>query len=104
MNSPTRLAQRVGFGPELQSYQAFSTCYKDTGLWGVYFVVDRGHHASDDFIHNVTEEWCVCVCVYKVSHDLLRKHLCISVTEDEVQRGKNLLKTQLMLALDGTTP
>jgi hypothetical protein len=33
-----------------------------------------------------------------------RMHLCTSVSEDEVQRGKNLLKTQLMLALDGTTP
>jgi processing peptidase subunit beta len=28
----------------------------------------------------------------------------MSVSEEEVARGKNLLKTQLMLALDGTTP
>jgi processing peptidase subunit beta len=63
INSPSRLAQRVGFGPELQSYQAFSTCYKDTGLWGVYFVIDRDAHASNDFVKNVTTEWFVYVFV-----------------------------------------
>ena len=56
MNSPTRLAQKVGWGgPELQNYQAFSTCYKDTGLWGVYFVCEGT--AVQDFTFNLQSEW-----------------------------------------------
>ena len=23
------------------SFQSFNTCYKDTGLWGIYFVTDK---------------------------------------------------------------
>jgi hypothetical protein len=57
MNSPSRLAQNVGWGPEMQSYQSFSTCYKDTGLWGVYFVCDG--MAVEDFTKHVQEEWFV---------------------------------------------
>ena len=35
---------------------------------------------------------------------LFRMRLCSSVTEFEVQRAKNLLKTNMMLMLDGSTP
>ena len=35
---------------------------------------------------------------------ICRKRLCTSVTDFEVERGKNLLKTNLLLQLDGTTP
>jgi processing peptidase subunit beta len=90
VNSATRMVQQIGFGPEVQSYQSFSTCYKDTGLWGVYFVMDGGDGPTiDRFMAMVQTEW---------------KHLCTSVTDEEVLRGKNLLKTQLLLGLDGTTP
>uniref|UniRef100_A0A914W728 Uncharacterized protein n=1 Tax=Plectus sambesii TaxID=2011161 RepID=A0A914W728_9BILA len=34
----------------------------------------------------------------------MRKHLCTSVTNEEVERGKNLLKTNMLLMLDGSTP
>lgn len=33
-----------------------------------------------------------------------RMRLCTNVTEFEVQRAKNLLKTNMMLMLDGSTP
>ncbi|NEU33109.1 insulinase family protein, partial [bacterium LRH843] len=36
-------------------------------------------------------------------HDEWMK-LCTSVTEAEVARAKNLLKTNMLLQLDGTTP
>lgn len=32
---------RAGAEGKALSYQAFNTCYKDTGLWGVYFVCER---------------------------------------------------------------
>lgn len=93
------------------SFQAFNTCYKvtmvqfyfrfdqqvygatiskisqDTGLWGVYFVTDR--MKQDDMIFNIQNEWM---------------RLCTSITDFEVERAKNLLRTNMMLQLDGTTP
>lgn len=32
---------RAGAEGKALSYQAFNTCYKDTGLWGIYFVSPR---------------------------------------------------------------
>lgn len=69
------------------SFQSFNTCYKDTGLWGIYFVSDRMN--QDDMIYNIQHEWM---------------RLCTAVTEFEVDRAKNLLKTNMLLQLDGTTP
>lgn len=40
------------------------------------------------FVHNVQREWM---------------RLCTSVTEKEVERAKNILKTNMLLQLDGTT-
>lgn len=69
------------------SFQSFNTCYKDTGLWGIYFVSDP--LKSDDMVRAVQGEWM---------------RLCTMVTEAEVERAKNLLKTNMLLQLDGTTP
>ncbi|CAB3386497.1 Hypothetical predicted protein [Cloeon dipterum] len=69
------------------SYQSFNTSYKDTGLWGIYWVCDP--MLCEDMLFNVQSQWM---------------HLCNTVTEGEVARGKNLLKTNLLLQLDGTTP
>merc|ERR1711872_188965 len=43
----------------------------------------------EDMLHNVQAEWM---------------RLCSSVTEFEVTRAKNLLKTNMLLQLDGSTP
>lgn len=32
---------RAGAEGKALSYQAFNTCYKDTGLWGIYFICER---------------------------------------------------------------
>ena len=69
------------------SFQSFNTCYKDTGLWGVYFVAD--HMKARDFVYHLQWQWM---------------KICTQVTESEVARAKNLLKTNMLLQLDGTTP
>ncbi|CAG9767882.1 unnamed protein product [Ceutorhynchus assimilis] len=68
------------------SYQSFNTCYKDTGLWGIYFVSDGLKIA--DMIFNVQEEFM---------------RLCNSVTEGEVERAKALLTANTLLQLDTST-
>jgi len=47
-NLGSRLAQQSGKYNLCHSFQAFNTCYADTGLWGVYFVTDRTK--IDDFL------------------------------------------------------
>lgn len=86
-NVGSRLAQKAAQHNLCHSFQAFNTCYADTGLWGVYFVTDR--MKIDDFMIVLQEEWM---------------RLCTSVTESEVTRAKNLLRTNMLLQLDGSTP
>ena len=69
------------------SFQSFNTCYKDTGLWGVYFVAD--HMKASDFAAKLQWQWM---------------KICTQLTESEVTRAKNMLKTNMLLQLDGTTP
>lgn len=57
-NASSRLAawaQSVPF-KSMHSFQSFNTCYKDTGLWGLYFVADGDEHL-DDIMIAVQEEW-----------------------------------------------
>jgi len=86
-NVGSRLAQNAAKYNLCHSFQAFNTCYADTGLWGVYFVTDR--MKIDDFMISLQQEWM---------------RLCTSVTESEVTRAKNLLRTNMLLQLDGSTP
>jgi len=69
------------------SFQSFNTCYKDTGLWGIYFVSQS--LCLEDMVFNIQSEWM---------------RLCTSLTEAEVERAKNFLKANMLLQLDGTTP
>merc|ERR1712200_133861 len=69
------------------SFSSFNTCYKDTGLWGIYFVTDAMN--QENMIINITQEWM---------------RLCNNISDFEVERAKNLLKTSMLLQLDGTTP
>jgi len=86
-NIGSRLAQLSGQHNLCHSFQAFNTCYADTGLWGVYFVTDK--NKIDDFMMALQDEWI---------------KLCTQVTESEVTRAKNLLRTNMLLQLDGSTP
>lgn len=69
------------------SFQSFNTCYTDTGLWGVYFVADSS--TVDAAVNAVLAEW---------------RRLSESASEHEVNRAKNLLLTNMLLMLDGSTP
>ena len=51
---------------------------QDTGLWGVYFVCDKLN--LENMIYNIQMEWM---------------RLCTTVSDFEVQRAKDLLKTNL---------
>lgn len=86
-NVASRLAQEAVKDNLCHSFQSFNTCYKDTGLWGIYFVAEG--LKIDDMVYNVQSEWM---------------RLCNSVTDFEVQRAKNLLRTNMLLQLDGSTP
>ncbi|XP_045447196.1 mitochondrial-processing peptidase subunit beta [Melitaea cinxia] len=86
-NNASFLARAASCENLCHSFQSFNTCYKDTGLWGIYFVSEPMQ--IDDMVFNIQREWM---------------KLCTTVTEGEVERAKNLLKTNMLLQLDGTTP
>jgi processing peptidase subunit beta len=84
----SNLARNVHKWDLANSFMSFNTSYSDTGLFGVY-AVSENFQALDDLIHYIQREW---------------HRIAINLTEPEVFRAKNLLKTSLLLALDGTTP
>lgn len=86
-NNSSPLAQYCSELGIAHSFQSFNTCYKDTGLWGIYFVTDALN--QENMMFNIQQEWM---------------RLATSVTDFEVARAKNLLKTNMLLQLDGTTP
>lgn len=82
----TTLARASAEGDLCHSYQSFNTCYKDTGLWGVYFISDP--LKIEDMIFNVQQEFI---------------RLCTSVTDSEVERAKAALTANTLLQLDTST-
>lgn len=81
------LVAQAGESGLCHSFQSFNTCYKDTGLWGIYFVCEPLD--CEVMLFNIQSEWM---------------RLCTMVTDGEVERAKNILKTNMLLQLDGTTP
>lgn len=86
-NNSSRLAHYCAEKGFCHSFQSFNTCYKDTGLWGIYFVTDSMN--QENMVYNIQNEWM---------------RMCTNLTDFEVNRAKNLLKTNMLLQLDGTTP
>jgi processing peptidase subunit beta len=70
------------------SFMSFNTSYSDTGLFGIY-AVSENKKDLDELQHYIQQEW---------------HRLAMNISEVEVFRAKNQLKTSLLLALDGTTP
>ncbi|XP_043469131.1 mitochondrial-processing peptidase subunit beta [Leptopilina heterotoma] len=85
-NNASNLARKVTEKNLCHSYHSFNTCYKDTGLWGMYYVCEN--EQTEDMTFAVLHEWM---------------RICTSVTEKEVTRAKNILKTNMLLQLDGTS-
>ncbi|KAJ3250836.1 55 kDa erythrocyte membrane protein [Boothiomyces macroporosus] len=87
-HSSSKFAQQVSKYNLANSFMSFNTSYSDTGLFGTY-IVSENFKQLDDLSHALQQEW---------------HRVCLSVTEAEVFRAKNQLKTSLLLSLDGTTP
>ncbi|CAL1281557.1 unnamed protein product [Larinioides sclopetarius] len=68
------------------SFESFHTLYRDTGLWGCYFVMDG--MVLDDFMFNLQNAWM---------------RLCVAITETDLQIAKNQLRANLLESFDGTT-
>ncbi|KAI3462891.1 hypothetical protein Pfo_019554 [Paulownia fortunei] len=83
----SELAQRVGINEIAESMMAFNTNYKDTGLFGVYAV------AKPD---------CLDDLAYAIMYEITK--LCYRVSEVDVIRARNQLKSSLLLHIDGTSP
>lgn len=86
--SSNRLTNSIAsnLGPGVESFAAFNTCYKDTGLFGFYGTSDE--ETLDGYLDEL---------LFAVSS------LSYTVTDEEVERGKRQLKTTLFGSLDSTT-
>ncbi|KAL6498571.1 hypothetical protein OROHE_026512 [Orobanche hederae] len=82
----SELAQRVGINEIAESMKAFNISYTDTGLFGVYAV------AKPD---------CLDDLAYAIMHEMTK--LCYRVLETDVIRARNMLKSALLLHIDGTS-
>jgi len=72
-NLASKLArQTAALDSKMHSYESFSINYKDTGLWGIYWVCDK--LGSADMTWVVQDEW---------------KRIATSASEFEVERAKN---------------
>ncbi|XP_059644872.1 probable mitochondrial-processing peptidase subunit beta, mitochondrial [Cornus florida] len=83
----SELAQRVAINEIAESMMAFNTNYKDTGLFGVYAI------AKPD---------CLDDLAWAIMHETSK--LCYRVSEEDVTRARNQLKSSLLLHIDGTSP
>lgn len=70
----------------VDKYTSFSNSYSDSGLWGFHAEISNVHQI-DDFTHFLLKEW---------------NRLSISVTDAEIARAKNAVKTQLLQELNSS--
>lgn len=68
------------------SISTFNTCYKDTGLFGLYAVAEK------DKVGDLMKTLCSNVA-----------HLVDNITEADVERAKIALKATMLMGLDGNT-
>lgn len=89
-NSPSPLAVAASNNGILaNTYMSFSTSYADTGLWGMYIVLDSKEHNPKLIIDEIIKEW--------------RRIKAGNISDSEVNRAKAQLKAALLLSLDGST-
>lgn len=69
-----------------QSFKSFNLTYKDTALWGSYFVGERMQ--LEEFLWHLQTQW---------------KRLCIEIANNEIKLGKNILLTKLINDREGST-
>lgn len=79
------LAHLVANNDLAHSINSFHTVYSDTALWGVHAVTEPKN--LDDLIYVIEQEWV---------------RLSFSVSDKEVERARNQLKTSILMQLDGS--
>ncbi|KAI8014130.1 hypothetical protein LOK49_LG05G03976 [Camellia lanceoleosa] len=79
--------KHIGSSEIAENMMAFKTNYKDTGLFGVYAI------AKPD---------CLDELAYAIMYEMSK--LCYRVSEADVTRACNQLKSSLLLHKDGTSP
>ncbi|KHJ98621.1 peptidase, M16 family [Oesophagostomum dentatum] len=87
--APSRWIQKISHEHGLHYLQHFNINYKDTGLWGVYFVSNGDDLVnSQGIIRSIQHEW---------------KHLAGAISEEETQLARNQLRTALYQQLETNT-
>ena len=82
----SQLCQNVADAELANSISTFNTCYKDTGLFGLYAVAERDKVGD------------LLTCV---THNLAR--MADNITDEDVDRAKIALKATMLMGLDGNT-
>jgi len=82
-NIASKLAREIAENDLAHSYVTFNTCYKDTGLFGIYLV------APDNKLDDA---------MWYTLDNLVR--MCHNVTDEEVDRAKTQLKANMLMQLD----
>jgi len=85
-NVASKLCQEIGEHELAHSVSTFNTCYKDTGLFGVYAV------APDNKLDDLF--WYLMNNLVRMVH---------SPSEEEVERAKVNLKATMLMGLDGNS-
>lgn len=80
LNTSFKIARACRVGHLADSYKAFNISYSDTGLFGLYFAA-----------HKMTIE----NLMFNTYGELMR--FCETVTDFDVERAKNILRTRVML-------
>jgi processing peptidase subunit beta len=82
----SKLCHDVAAHELANSISTFNTCYNDTGLFGLYSVVES------DKVHDLMT--CVTQNLAELAHH---------ITEEDVERAKIALKATMLMGLDGNT-
>lgn len=82
-NAGSKLAVDISQNDLAHSFMTFNTCYKDTGLFGVYLV------AEDNKLDDV---------MWYTLDNLVR--LCHNISDQEVERAKTQLKANMLMQVD----
>lgn len=85
-NLSSRLSELVATENLVDSLHTFQTCYANTSLFGNHIVVEPQN--LEDSVFEVLNEW------QRIAH---------SATHGEVERAKMMLKSHVLMQLDGTT-
>merc|ERR1712072_1388240 len=85
-NMASKLCQTVAELQLAHSVMSFNTCYKYTGLFGVYSVAEP--HKVQDLM------WYTLEAMVRLVHE---------TSEEEVERAKTQLKANMLMQLDGSS-